>query len=185
MGLRSYTRKGACHSVLCAVDEDRLDEMGVLADYIERRLAEELDRRGTVVWYDEPEDWSGFVERLLGGSQPPDAANCDVRVAGREAKLVVFAGSYCEMLSACEPLTSGAEVPRLLIYLAGEPHIGELSPLRELECIGGEQEPFQRPLKQMARAAFHERWARGQQDRRADRADGGELRLPRCGADRW
>ena len=82
------------------------------------------------------------------------SAVCDVRVAQRETKLVVFAGSYYEVLAACEPLTGGAEVPRLLLYLAGEPHIAELSPLRELECIGGKQEPFQRPLKQMARAAF-------------------------------
>ena len=37
--------------------------MGVLADYIERRLADELDRRGTVVWYDEADDWRSFVER--------------------------------------------------------------------------------------------------------------------------
>ena len=87
--------------------------------------------------------------------RPPRRSVCDVRVAGREAKLVVFAGSYYEVLATCEPLTSSPEVPRLLIYLAGEPHIAELSPLRELECIGGEQEPFQRPLKQMARAAFH------------------------------
>lgn len=130
--------------------------MGVLADYIERRLADELDDRGTVVWYDEPEDWRAYVERQLGGGQlPTEAAVCDVRVARREAKLVVFAGSYYEVLAACEPLTDGIEVPRLLIYVAGEPHIAELSALRELECIGGEQEPFQRPLKQMARAAFH------------------------------
>lgn len=130
--------------------------MGVLADYMERRLADELDHRGVVVWYDEPEDWRGFVERQLGdGLVFSEAAVCDVQVAGREAKLVVFAGSYYEVLAACEPLTSGAEVPRLLIYLAGEPHIAELSPLRELECLGGEQEPFQQSLKLMARSAFH------------------------------
>ena len=129
--------------------------MGVLADYIERRLADELDRRDIVVWYDEPEDWRVFVEQQLGGGQVScEASVCDVRVAGREAKLVVFAGSYYEVLAACEPLTSAADIPRLLIYLSGEPHIAELSPLRELECMGGEQEPFQRSLKQMARAAF-------------------------------
>ena len=149
-------RKAAYHDVLRAADEDRLPKMGVLADYMERRLADELDSRGIVVWYDEPEDWRAFVERHLGGEQvPSNASMCSVRVTGRDAKLVVFAGSYYEVLAACEPLTSGAEVPRLLIYLAGEPHIAELSPLRELECIGGEQEPLQRPLKQMARAAFH------------------------------
>ena len=130
--------------------------MGVLADYVERRLADELDRRGIVVWYDEPEDWRPFVERQLGcGQMPSEVAVCDVQVARREAKLIVFAGSYYEVLATCEPLTGGAEVPKLLIYLAGEPHIAELSPLRELECIGGEREPFQRSLKQMARAAFH------------------------------
>lgn len=144
------------HSVLCAADEDGLAEMGVLADYMERRLGEELGRCGTVVWYDEPKDWRTFVVLRLGsGKTPSEAAVGDVQVAGCETKLVVFAGSYYEVLAACEPLVGGAEVPRLLIYLAGEPHIAELSPLRELECIGGEQGPFQRPLKQMARAAFH------------------------------
>lgn len=130
--------------------------MGVLADYMERRLAEELDGRGVVVWYDEPKDWCHLLQRLLNGSPLPAKASAgDVQLAGRETRLVVFAGSYYEVLAACEPLVNGSEVPRLLIYVPGEPHLAELSPLRELECLGGDQEPLQRSLKQIARSAFH------------------------------
>lgn len=130
--------------------------MGAVADHIERRVAEELDRCGTVVWYDEPKDWLPWVMRVAGQSTlPGEVQVLDVRIGGLDAKLVAFAGSYYELLAICEPLTSGLEVPRLLIYLPGEPHLADLSPLRELECIGGELEPLQPPLRQVARSAFH------------------------------
>ena len=63
---------------------------------MERRLADELDRRDIVVWYDEPEDWRAFVEQQLGGGQvPSEASVCDVRIrrargqAGRFRRLLL------------------------------------------------------------------------------------------------
>jgi len=99
--------------------------MGVVADYMDRRLGSELDKRGVVVWYDA-------------------TGTC----------VVAFAGSYYEILRTCEEALGEAERSRLLVYLPGEPHFERLSPLRELECIGGDKEPFQRDLAQIARLGF-------------------------------
>ncbi len=129
--------------------------MGVLADYMAERLADRLARQRVVVWYDPARDWLPLIEVILGRrALPPRAAAVPVRLAGREATLVPYAGSYYEVVQACEPLTSGPEPAPLLIYVPGETHVPGLSPLRELECLGGEAEPYQRELAQIARSAF-------------------------------
>ncbi|MFZ1059772.1 MAG: PglZ domain-containing protein [Candidatus Rokuibacteriota bacterium] len=51
-------------------------------------------------------------------------------------------------------MTTGEQQGRLLVYLSDQPFLERLSPLRELESLGGNREPFQRDLRQMARHAF-------------------------------
>ena len=129
--------------------------MGVIASYIERRLAEELDRRKVVVWYDPPRQWLPWVSQLYsGGGMPAEATVIDVTVGGRLAKVVTFAGSYYEVARVCEPLAGGEAPERLLVYLPGEPHLEALSPLRELECLSGDKEPWQPQLASLARSAL-------------------------------
>ena len=67
----------------------------------------------------------------------------------------MFNGSHCEVLRVCEPLTAGDDLSEVLVYVPGERPLETLSPLRELECLGGDKEPYQRDLRQIARSAFH------------------------------
>lgn len=130
--------------------------MGMLSKALEQRLSKELDRRRVVVWYDEPRAWRPWIERLLGGALPAKAKVTGVTVNGQQARLVVFAGSYYEVAHACEPLAGGERPEHLLVYLPGERHLDKLSPLRELECLGGEREPFQIELGRFAREVFRD-----------------------------
>ena len=129
--------------------------MGAVASYMERRLAEELQRRGIVVWYDPARQWATWVSGLIGAGGLPERAEARaVKLGGNDASLVVFAGSYYEVAAAGDALLDENGAARLLIYLPGEPHQEAQSPIRELECIGGDKEPFQRELPLMARSAF-------------------------------
>lgn len=129
--------------------------MSFLARHLEHRLGKELDQRRVVVWYDERREWQPWVERLLGGTLPEKAIAMAATVDGQKANVVVFAGSYYEVASICEPLTGGERPEPLVVYLPGEKPLEKLTPLREIECIGGDKEPFQRDLSLTARDAFH------------------------------
>lgn len=129
--------------------------MGLIATYMERHLRDELDRRGVAAWYDEPREWLPWLTQLIGRQTLPDKAQaCTVKLAGRTATLICYAGSYYEVLMACEPLVSTDSSVPLVVYLPGERAMGRLSPLRELECLGGTGEPLQHDLRRVARAAF-------------------------------
>ena len=129
--------------------------MGIVGRYLEQRLADELNRRRVLVWYDAEQQWGAFVAALLGGPLPRATQAVDVRISSQATKLVMFNGSYYEVLRVCDPLTSGDDPPEVLVYIPGERPLETLSPLRELECLGGDKEPYQRDLRQIARSAFH------------------------------
>src|SRR5438309_4049325 len=94
--------------------------MGIVGRYLEQRLADELDRRRVLVWYDADRQWVPFVAALLRGPLPRATQALDVRLSNRAAKLVVFNGSHYEMLRVCEPLTAGDALPEVLVYVPGE-----------------------------------------------------------------
>jgi hypothetical protein len=127
--------------------------MGALSDHLHRRVGADLDERYVLVWYDLAKAWEPWV-RSLAGEVVTGLGPHDVTVDGRETRLVAYQGSYYEVLQACEPLTAGVELPRLLVYVPGEVYQEALTPLRELECLGGEKEPYQRDLAHMARQAL-------------------------------
>jgi hypothetical protein len=129
--------------------------VGIVASFMERRIGTELNERGVVVWYDPARAWQPWIETAFGKRSPGEGAMAvKVTIADRDAHLVVSTGSHYEVLQICEPLTSGSGPRRLLVYVPGEPYLEMLSPLRELECLGGEKEPYQRELAQIARQAF-------------------------------
>ena len=129
--------------------------MGIVASFIDRRVGAELNERGVVVWYDPARAWQPWIHTAHGESTPGEEATAaQVNIGGHGAHIVVSTGSHYEVLQACEPLVSGSEPPRLLVYVPGEPYLEMLSPLRELECLGCEKEPYQRELTQVARQAF-------------------------------
>jgi hypothetical protein len=122
---------------------------------MDRRVGAELNERGVLVWYDPARAWQPWIQTAHCESSPGEEATAaQVTIGGRDAHLVVSTGSHYEVLQACEPLVSGSEPPRLLVYVPGEPYLEMLSPLRELECLGGEKEPYQRELTQVARQAL-------------------------------
>ena len=129
--------------------------MGIVSSFMDRRIGAELNERGVLVWYDAARAWEPWIRTVLGENSPGDeAAATQVTIGGRNAQLVISNGSHYEVLQACELFVSGSEPPRLLVYIPGEPYLEMLSPLRELECLGGEKEPYQRELRQVARQAF-------------------------------
>jgi hypothetical protein len=122
---------------------------------MDRRVGTELNERGVLVWYDPARVWLPWIQTAHGeNSSGKEPAATRVTIGGRDAHLVVSTGSHYEVLQACEALVGSSEPPRLLVYVPGEPYLEMLSPLRELECLGGEKEPFQRDLTQVARQAF-------------------------------
>jgi hypothetical protein len=129
--------------------------MGIVGRYLEQRLAEELKRRRVLVWYDPDRQWVPFVAALLGRPLTLATQALDVRLSNRATKFVMFNGSHYEVLRACEPLTAGDDPIELLVYVPGERPLETLSPLRELECLGGDKEPYHRDLGQIARSAFY------------------------------
>lgn len=129
--------------------------MGIVASFMDRRLGAELNEHGVLVWYDPRCAWQPWIESLLGpGPLYDEATTIDVEIGGRPAHLVHCAGSYYELLNACEAVVIGSGTSRLLVYVPGEPYLESLTPLRELECLGGERQPHQWDLTQAARQAF-------------------------------
>ena len=112
--------------------------MGIVSSFMDRRIGAELNERGVLVWYDAARAWEPWIRTVLGENSPGDeAAATQVTIGGRNAQLVISNGSHYEVLQACELFVSGSEPPRLLVYIPGEPYLEMLSPLRELECLGG------------------------------------------------
>ncbi len=69
--------------------------MGVVADYMDRRLGSELDKRGVLVWYDAAKQWASWIERTLGQEAlSPGAPTAQVNIGGQPTRLIAFDGSY-------------------------------------------------------------------------------------------
>ncbi len=139
--------------------------MGALRSAIEDRLARELAARRVVVWYDAAREWETWVDQALARASAGEAAPPVVRIGGQEAHVVPMHGSYYEVVRACEPVAGGVEVAPTLVYVPGEPRLEALTPLRELECLGGRDEPFELELRRLAREVLR---GAGQPESRID-----------------
>lgn len=128
--------------------------MGIVGSFMESRVAQALGERDVLVWYDPARAWVPCVESWLRRCSQGDSSAVQATLGGKPARIVVSDGSHYAILQACEPLVSGSELPRLLVYVPGEAYLEMLSPLRELECLGGEKEPYQRDLIQVTRQAL-------------------------------
>ncbi len=129
--------------------------MGILSDYLTRRLAREIEQRRVLVWYDPVCQWTPWVEGILKTPLPETCFAADVNFSGTAARFMTFAGSYYEVFRECESSAGEAELPPLVVYIPGEPYLESYSPIRELECLGGEKEPFCPDLRKVALSAFH------------------------------
>lgn len=123
--------------------------------YMARRISSEVENRGVLVWWDPDRSWEPWIERVIGQGHAPDEMSVDeVDLGGSPLRIVRFGGSYVEVTDRCDELLGESPQPCLLVYIAGEWHAEELSPLRELECYGGDRAPFLQDLSRTARQAL-------------------------------
>lgn len=122
-----------------------------LHDYLSEKLAEHLQRRRVVVWYDPRREFEPFVGELCEGGPPAACRLQCVRVAGIEAQLAVFRGSFLEVRAIVEPVVSGDSPAPLVVYAPGAGRDAHGSLLMELETAGHRHEP---QLKRQARNVF-------------------------------
>lgn len=131
--------------------------MHPLHDYVAKQLADKLEDRRIVVWYDERSEFQPFIDEVRGG---PRAASdpVPVSVGGTKACLAQYAGSLFELRAAVEPLVCGDVPEVLLLYIPGLAHDPKASVLMELEKAGRTWKP---DLKQLARNVLLRRYTLG------------------------
>lgn len=100
--------------------------MHPLHDDVAKQLADKLEDRRVVVWYDERRDFQPFVDELRGAPRE-GCAPVPMTVGGLAAKLVEGAGSLFEVHAAADH--ASAEPPSILksIFLDAGGHDGPLT----------------------------------------------------------
>ena len=131
--------------------------MHPLHDYIAQQLAEKLRRRKVVVWYDQRNELTAFVDELRGGPRVPGAA-VPITVAGVRARLAEYDGSFFELRAAVEPHVSDDDPECVFLYVGGAEWDHRNSVLMELEKAGESYEPR---LKTFARNVLRQRYTDG------------------------
>ncbi len=131
--------------------------MHQLHDYVAKRLADKLNGRRIVVWYDERGEFRSFVEEVRGGPRAA-AEPIAVVVAGIKASLAEYAGSLFELRAVVEPLVSGDKPDAVVVYIPGLAHDAKASVLMELEKAGRTWKP---ELKQLAKNVLLQKYTLG------------------------
>ncbi|MFB6286292.1 MAG: PglZ domain-containing protein [Candidatus Bipolaricaulia bacterium] len=116
--------------------------MGHVRQLLERVLAKQVDEHGLVVWYDP----DGFYRETLDGLQIP------------ETTIRCYDGSFYELRHEIEPLMSGSEAPRLILYVPLAPAETHQA-LAEVEAAGVVVKPGQQPPTRNTRPAIIARHA--------------------------
>ena len=127
--------------------------MHALHEYIARQVSERLKDHRIVVMYDPRNELPMFFEEACG------AASALMRTgtfASRKATVCSFQGSFLEVRSAVEPLTSGEDIDDLVVYVPGIPRDEKTSLLLEIEKAGDCYLPP--AAKQMARNVLRKRF---------------------------
>jgi hypothetical protein len=109
--------------------------MHPLHDYVAKQLAEKLQQRKVVVWYDERGEFAPFVKEIRGGSRPgPDPVV--INIAALKIFVLEYAGSMFELRAFVEPHVCNDSPDTVLIYLPGCERDRNGSVLMELEKGG-------------------------------------------------
>lgn len=131
--------------------------MHPLHDYVAKQLAERLKARRVVVWYDVRREFASFIDEVRGGPKPQNALS-PVMVAGGQAQLAEYGGSFFEIRAVVEPLISSDVPETVVIYVPGLERDRRGSVLMELEKAGECYEP---QLKRLARNVLRQRYTDG------------------------
>jgi hypothetical protein len=129
--------------------------MLALHDYIAGQIADKIKERHIVVMYDPRKELTSFFEEALEGASSENYVQVG-RFGSREAKVIVFDGSFLKVRFAVEPLTSSEKVDDVVIYLPGVQRDEKTSLLLELEKAGIGY--TSQALKQMARNVLRRRF---------------------------
>ena len=101
--------------------------LGPVSAVVERGLAQQVQRRGVVLWYDPEGDFEALAQRL-------EATNAE-----RAFPVLAFDGSFLSLWSRLAKRTDGAELPSLALYLGAlPPDLVRASPLFDVAVLGVE-----------------------------------------------
>lgn len=126
--------------------------MNLLHEYIAQQLAEKVTAHRVVVWFDPRGEFIDFVDELdRVGDEVVD-------VAGTQAGLHTFDGSFFELRSRLEQVVGVDTPPQTVVYLPGVERDRSGSVLMEFEAAGDAWEP---QLKRLARNALRKRFTDG------------------------
>lgn len=131
--------------------------MHPLHDYVARQLADKLNSRRVVVWYDERSEFQSFVDELRGGPRT-SSEPAVVSFGGANARLAEYAGSLFELRAVVEPHVSGDTPSATVVYIPSCTRDRQGSVLMELEKAGITWEP---QLKQLAKNVLLQKYTLG------------------------
>ncbi len=131
--------------------------MHPLHDYVAKQLADKVDARGVVVWYDERSELAQFIAELRGGPRSTSEP-ATVPLGGRSVRIAEHAGSMFELRAAVEPFVTGEKPEPVVLYLPGCARDRQASVLMELEKAGTTWEP---QLRQLARNVLLQKFTLG------------------------
>jgi len=98
--------------------------MGVIAEAVEKLVAEYIRDKGLVLWFDPEKDYDGIVHTLDAGQE----------------RLLVFDGSFYKLRLEAEPWLRGFDPPKLLVYLPIS-YEEAREPLAEMLVLGTDLRP--------------------------------------------
>ena len=124
--------------------------MNALAEYLTEKLAELLETRHVVTWYDPKTEFADYISSLSAPESNPTGLPTvtELNLGGTKVVFARYAGSFHGLKFAVEPLFSAPEPPPLLIYLPGIERDLQESALMEIEKAG---EVFAPPFKRLIR----------------------------------
>jgi hypothetical protein len=125
--------------------------MNPFHEYICKRLAERLDKRRVVLFYDPQPAFAPFFDSELLKAGPRRDGLENVLIGERPVLLARYEGSFFGLRAAVEPVVAKDEPDLLILYLPGAKRNRKMSVLMELEQGGASYEP---KLKQLAREAL-------------------------------
>jgi PglZ domain len=131
--------------------------MHALHDYVAKHLADKLQARKIVVWYDSRREFSPFIAEVRGNARTSHEA-VPVTIGAQATRLAEYDGSMFELRAIVEPFVCGDAPESVLIYLPACERDRRGSVLMELEKAGECYEP---QLKRLARNVLRQRYTDG------------------------
>jgi hypothetical protein len=128
----------------------------LLHTYIAEQLAQHLNNRRVVVWYDPRSEFEHFISEL--GGTPLEDGLLQAIIGGVATTLATYDGSMYSLRSRVESLAGIDNPPAVVLYLPGVSRDHHGSVLMELELAGGRWEP---QLRHLCRNALRQRYTDG------------------------